>query len=148
MEIITENSQDVQMFINDQHGQLIIITVVVEGAASQHLKSKCQLAFHSQVFRVRDSRCGQERESKTAGPGQGSTSSEQVRVHSHKQNSCNWSSSTTRWTGDSKESSGQVVPEAWSQGSGPLGGEGERELEGAYLNSHRTPDKTGELHQI
>ena len=36
-------------------------------------------------------------------------------------------------------------PEAWSQGSGPLEGEGEREreLEGAYLNSHRTPDETG-----
>ena len=40
--------------------------------------------------------------------------------------------------------------EAWSQGSGPPGEEGEREreLEGAYLNSHRTPDKTGEILQI
>ena len=31
-EVITEHGQDVQMFINDQHGQIIIITVVVEGA--------------------------------------------------------------------------------------------------------------------
>ena len=47
VEIITEHGQDVQMFINDQHGQIIIITVAVEGAASQDLRSKCQLAFHS-----------------------------------------------------------------------------------------------------
>uniref|UniRef100_A0A8C7KR10 Phosphorylase b kinase regulatory subunit n=1 Tax=Oncorhynchus kisutch TaxID=8019 RepID=A0A8C7KR10_ONCKI len=47
----SEHGQDVQMFINDQHGQIIIITVVVEGAASQHLRSKCQLAFHSQSLR-------------------------------------------------------------------------------------------------
>jgi hypothetical protein len=40
-------------------------------------------------------------------------------------------------------------PEAWSFGSGPLRErEKERELEGAYLNSHRTPDKTGEVLQI
>ena len=47
VEIITEHGQDVQIFINDQHGKIIIITVVIEGAASQHLRSKCQLAFHS-----------------------------------------------------------------------------------------------------
>ena len=47
VEIITEHFQDVQMFINDQHGQIIIITVVVKGAASQYLRSKCQSAFHS-----------------------------------------------------------------------------------------------------
>ena len=42
-----EHGQDVQMFINDQHGQIIVITVVVEGAASPHL------AFHSRsVIRV------------------------------------------------------------------------------------------------
>ena len=37
VEIITEHGQDVQMFINDQHGhgQILIITVVVEGAAPQ-----------------------------------------------------------------------------------------------------------------
>ena len=52
VEIITEHGQDVQMFINDKHGKLIIITVVVEGAASQHLRSKCQLAFHSRSLRV------------------------------------------------------------------------------------------------
>jgi hypothetical protein len=66
------------LFIDDQQGQIIIITVVVEGATDQHLRSKCQLAFHSRSFRVRDSRCG--RESKTADMEQGSTSSEQVRV--------------------------------------------------------------------
>jgi hypothetical protein len=53
----------------------------------------------------------------------------------------------TRWTGDSQESSSQVV-----LGHGPRAQvlwEGrERVLEGAYLNPHRTPDKTGELHQI
>ena len=47
VEIITEHGQDVQMFINNQDGQIMIFTVVVEGAASQHLRSKCQLAFHS-----------------------------------------------------------------------------------------------------
>jgi hypothetical protein len=79
VEIITEYGQDVQTFIDDQQGQIIIIiTVVVEDATGQHLRSKCQLAFHGQSFRVRDSRCG--RESKTTDPGQGSTSCEQVRV--------------------------------------------------------------------
>ena len=80
MEIITVHGQDVQKFIDDQQGQILIITVVVEGATGQHLRSKCQLAFHSRAFRVRDSRCGREIESKTAGPGQGSTSDEQVSV--------------------------------------------------------------------
>jgi hypothetical protein len=36
-----------KMFIDDQQGQ-IIITVIVEGATGQYLRSKCQLAFHSQ----------------------------------------------------------------------------------------------------
>jgi hypothetical protein len=40
----------------------IIITVVIEGATDQHLRSKCQLAFHSRAFRGWDSRCGRERE--------------------------------------------------------------------------------------
>jgi hypothetical protein len=74
VEIITEHGQDVQTFIDDQHGQdvqtfiddqqgeIIIITVVVEGATGQHLRSKCQLAFHSRSFSVRDSRCVRERE--------------------------------------------------------------------------------------
>ena len=52
VEIITEHGQDVQMFIDDQQGQIIIITVVVKGVTGQHLRSKCQLAFHSQSFRV------------------------------------------------------------------------------------------------
>ena len=53
VEIITEHGQVVSMFINDQQGQIIIIiTVVVEGAASQHLRSKCQYAFHSRSLRV------------------------------------------------------------------------------------------------
>ena len=64
---ITVHGQDVQKFIDNQQGQIIIITVVVEGARGQHLRSKCQLVFHSRSFRVRDSRCGRERESKTAG---------------------------------------------------------------------------------
>jgi hypothetical protein len=51
-EIITEHGQDVQMFIADQQGQIIIITVVDERATGQHLRSKCQLAFHSRSFRV------------------------------------------------------------------------------------------------
>ena len=50
--IITEHCQDVQTFIDDQQGQIIIITVVVEGATGQHIRSKCQLAFHSRSFRV------------------------------------------------------------------------------------------------
>ena len=80
VEIITEHGQDVQKFIDDKQGQIIIITVVVEGATGQHLRSKCQLAFHCRSFRVRDSRCSRERESKTTGPGQGSPSCEQVRA--------------------------------------------------------------------
>ena len=59
VEIITVREQDVQTFIDDQQGQ-IIITVVVEGAKGQLLRSKCQLAFHSRAFRVPDSRCGRE----------------------------------------------------------------------------------------
>ena len=35
---ITEHGQDVQMFINDQHDPIIIITVVVEGATGRHLQ--------------------------------------------------------------------------------------------------------------
>jgi hypothetical protein len=55
----------------------------------------------------------------------------------------------TKWTGDSKESSGQVVLR-----HGPRAQvlrekrEKERELEGAHLNSHRTKDKTWEILQI
>uniref|UniRef100_A0A8C7RAY0 ADAM metallopeptidase domain 15 n=1 Tax=Oncorhynchus mykiss TaxID=8022 RepID=A0A8C7RAY0_ONCMY len=52
VEIITEHGQDVKMFIDDQQGQIIIIIVVVEGATGQHLRSKCQLAFHSRSLRV------------------------------------------------------------------------------------------------
>jgi hypothetical protein len=47
VDIITEHGQDVQMFIDDQQAQIIIIKVVVEGPTGQHLRSKCQLAFHS-----------------------------------------------------------------------------------------------------
>ena len=31
VEIITEHGQDVEMFIDDQQGQIVIITAVVEG---------------------------------------------------------------------------------------------------------------------
>jgi hypothetical protein len=52
VEIITEHGQYVQMFIDDQQGQIIIITVVIEGASGQHLRSRCQLTFHRQSFRL------------------------------------------------------------------------------------------------
>ena len=54
MEIITVHGQDVQTFIDDQQGQIIIITVIVESATGQHLRRKCQLAFiadHSELAR-------------------------------------------------------------------------------------------------
>jgi hypothetical protein len=47
VEIITKHGQDVQLFIDDQQGQLIIITVVFESATGQPLRIKCQLTFHS-----------------------------------------------------------------------------------------------------
>ena len=53
--------QDVQTFIDDLQGQ-IIITVVIEGATGQCLRSKCQLAFHSRAFRGREQQVGRERE--------------------------------------------------------------------------------------
>ena len=59
VEVITEHGQVVQTFIDDQQGQIIIITGVVEGATGQHLRSKCQLAFHSWGW---ESRCSRERE--------------------------------------------------------------------------------------
>ena len=40
VEIITEQGQDVQMFIDDQQDQIIIITVVVEDAIGQHFCCK------------------------------------------------------------------------------------------------------------
>ena len=45
--------KDVQTFIDDQQGQ-IIIRVSIEVATGQHLRSKCQLAFHSKVFKGRE----------------------------------------------------------------------------------------------
>ena len=66
VEIITEHGQDVQMFIDDQLGQ--IITVVVEGATGQHLRSNVSWLFiadHSEylyhsccLYRVENSRSG------------------------------------------------------------------------------------------
>jgi hypothetical protein len=52
--IKTVHGQDVQLYIDDKQGQVIIITVVVDGATGQHLRSKCQLEFHSRAFRVRE----------------------------------------------------------------------------------------------
>ena len=63
VEIITVHGQYVQTFIGAQQGQIIIITVVVKGATGVNV-SWLFIANHS------------ERESKTTGPGQGSTSSE------------------------------------------------------------------------
>ena len=59
----------------------------------------------------------------------------------------------TRWTGDSKESSGKVIlrhgPRAQVlREKRESERDRERELEGAYLNSHSTLDKTGEILQI
>ena len=48
---------------------------------------------------------------------------------------------------DSQESSGQVVLRHDSRAQVSQEGR-EREFEGAYLNSHRTPDKKGEILQI
>ena len=68
--------------------------------------------------------------------------------HSRRQNSLNWSSSTARWTGDSKESSCQVALRHGPRAQVLREKERKRELERAYLNSHRTPDKTEEVLQI
>jgi hypothetical protein len=40
VDITTEHGQDVQTFIDDQQGQIIIVTVAVEGATGQHLRNK------------------------------------------------------------------------------------------------------------
>jgi hypothetical protein len=51
IETITVHGQDVQMFIDDLQGQIIIIIkVVVEGATGQHLRSKWLfIAEHSEL---------------------------------------------------------------------------------------------------
>ena len=54
----------------------------------------------------------------------------------------------TRWTVNSKESSGQVVLRHGPRAQVLRERDRKRELERAYLNSHRTPDKTGEILQI
>ena len=59
----------------------------------------------------------------------------------------------SRWTGDSKDSSGQVVlrhgPTAQVlQDKREIEKERKRELEGADLSSHRTLDKTVKILQI
>ena len=87
VEIITEHGQDVQMFIDYQQGQIIIFTVVIEGATGQQLRSKCQLVFHSRSFRVRDSRCSRERELKTASPDKVASPVNRSGFHSRRQNS-------------------------------------------------------------
>ena len=53
-----------------------------------------------------------------------------------------------RWTGDSKESSCQVVLRHGPRAQVLQERVRKRELERAYLNSHRTPDRTGEVLQI
>ena len=131
MAIVTVHGQDVQTFTDDQQCQ--IITVVVEGATGQHLRSKCRWAFHSRAFRVRDSRCGRERESKTAGPGQGSTSGDQVRVPKPQaeQLKLEWKHDQVDWGQQGVIRPGS--PEAWSQGSGPPGGSGRERIRGSIL---------------
>ena len=108
MEIITVHGQDVQPFIDDQQGQIIIIIVVVKGATFTLRVNVSWLfiADHSEFETAgaveRESRKQQVRD-KVARPVNRSG------FHNHRQNSWNWSSSMTRWTRDSKESSGQVV---------------------------------------
>jgi hypothetical protein len=87
--------QDVQTFIDDQHGQL---------------------AFHSRAFRGRDSRCGGERRGRERGSKQQvwdkvARPVNRSGFYNCRQNSRNWISSTTTWTGDgeSQVSSGPVV---------------------------------------
>ena len=55
-----------------------------------------------------------------------------------------------RWTGDSKESSSQVVLRhgPWAQVLREREKEREKERKTKYLNSQRTTDKTGEILQI
>ena len=57
-----------------------------------------------------------------------------------------------RWTGDSKEPSCQVVlghgPRAQVLRERERKKERRRELENAHLDSHRTPNRTGEVLQI
>ena len=65
------------------------------------------IAEHSEVETA--GAAERERELKTAGPGQVAHPVNRAGFPSHRQNSLNWSSSTARWTGDSKDSSGQVV---------------------------------------
>ena len=86
VEIITEHGQDVQMFIDDQQGQIIINTVVVEGATGQHLRSKCQLAFHSRSLSI-SSTPAVSRELKTAGLEQVARPVNRSGFHSRRQNS-------------------------------------------------------------
>ena len=87
MEIITGHGQNVQAFIDDQQGQIIIITVVVEGATGQRHRSKCQLAFHSRTFRVRDSSCGREIVEKQQVRDKVARPENRSGFHSHRQNS-------------------------------------------------------------
>ena len=60
----------------------------------------------------------------------------------------------TMWTGDSKESSGQVVlrhgprAQVLREKRERKREKRDRELEGAYLNSHRTLEKTEKILQI
>ena len=62
-EIITVHGQDVQTFIDDQQGQIIIITVIVEGATGVNV-SWLFIADHSEletageIERVKNSRSG------------------------------------------------------------------------------------------
>ena len=92
MEIITEHDQDVQMFINDQHGR--------NNNKAEQLKLEQQ---HGQV---------------------------------------DWGQQGVIMSGS---------PGACSKGSGPpreRKKERRRELENAHLDSHRTPNRTGEVLQI
>jgi hypothetical protein len=62
--------------------------------------------------------------------------------HSHRQNSRNWISITTSWTGDSQESLCQVVLRHGPRAQVLLEGRERGALERVYLSSHQTPDRT------
>jgi hypothetical protein len=116
--------------------------VVVEGATGQHIRSKCQLAFHSRVFSGRVEReSWREREEE----GRNSRSGTRLRFYSHRQD--NRQHDQVDWRQEQPEVVRPGSPEAQVLREGRESEREVGELEEAYRRSHRTPDKTGELHQ-
>jgi hypothetical protein len=78
VEIITEHGQNVQTFIDYQQDQIIIITVVVEGATGQHLRRNVSWLFIAEHSEFETA--GAEERVENSRSGTGRTSDEQVRV--------------------------------------------------------------------